>query len=174
LRVPSTFMLRERAAVVGCCLGLVSGTLHCGSGTGVQNACVTDQNGIQGGSAVIFLTVSDRAFTVGAADAGSTQPNITIENATTVTLTLNNVGTKPHDLVVSCQQTPNNEGCPMQSCFPPAANIAPVQPGQSTMTMFVAPFKEGAYQFISDLPGDTKPGPGAGEATGLVGEFLLM
>ena len=161
--------------LLGACLGLFASGVHCGAGTGggQDGGCATDQNGMQGGSDVVYLTVSDTAFAVGGLDSGSTEPNITIENAATVTLTLTNVGTKPHDFVVQCQETPNTNGCPMQSCFPPAANIPSLAPGKSTTTTFVAPFKEGGYQFISDLPGDAQTSSDGG-VTGLVGEFLLM
>jgi uncharacterized cupredoxin-like copper-binding protein len=147
----------------------------CSSATsaGPDGGCATDQNGTNGGTEVVYLTVSDTAFAVGGVDSGSTQSNITIENGSTVTLTLTNVGTRPHDFVVQCQPTPNSNGCPMQSCFPPEANIPALAPGKSATTKFVAPFKEGAYQFVSDLPGDTQTSPDAG-TTGLVGEFLLM
>jgi hypothetical protein len=132
-----------------------------------------DQIGAIGGSEVVDLTVSDTAFAVGGPDSGSTQPNITIENMSTVTLTLFNIGTKPHDLVMQCLATPNTMGCPMQSCFPPGANLPPVQPGMSATTTFVAPYKEGPYLFASDVDGDTDAGPD-GSVTGLVGEYVLM
>jgi hypothetical protein len=150
-------------------------TTHCSStaSAGPDAGCATDLNGMQGGTDVVYLTVSDTAFAVGGVDSGSTQSNITIENAATVTLTLINVGTKPHDFVVQCQPTPNTNGCPMESCFPPEANIPALAPGKSATTKFVAPFKEGAYPFISDLPGDAQTSPDGG-TTGLVGEFLLM
>jgi hypothetical protein len=163
-------------AVVGGCLGFAATSIHCSNGAAggsPDGGCATDQNGIQGGRDVFFLTVSDTAFAVGAADSGSAQPNVTLENSTTVTLTLTNVGSKPHDLVIVCQPTPNHSGCPTQSCFPAEANIAALQPGQSATTTFVAPFKEGPYAFTSDLPGDTETSPDGG-VTGLVGEFLLM
>lgn len=151
---------------------LVAVLAGCGHGSS-DNPCVTDQNGVLGQHDVFFLTVTDSAFAVGGADSGSMQRNITIENVTTVTLTLQNAGSRPHDFVVLCQPTPNSIGCPMQSCFPPEARIPAVQPGQSATTMFVAPFKEGAYVFVSDLPGDTQTNPD-GSMTGLVGEFLVM
>jgi hypothetical protein len=120
----------------------------------------------------VYLTVSDTAFAVGGVDSGSTQPNVTIENAATVTLTLTNVGTRPHDLVVECQPTPNTSGCPMQSCFPPEANIPALEPGRSATRTFVAPTHEGVYPFASDLPADLSSPDGGG--AGPVGEFVLM
>jgi hypothetical protein len=151
-------------AAVGC---------GCGTNGGNTTGCTTDQNGVQGGHDVVFLTVTDTGFSVGGPDSGSTQPNITVENAATVTLTLSNVGSKPHDLAVQCMATPNSRGCPEQSCFPPGANIPALGPGQNATTTFVVPTVEGAYPFVSDLPGDMATSPDGGE-TGLVGEFLLM
>jgi hypothetical protein len=122
---------------------------------------------------VIDLTVSDTAFTVGAVDAGPGEPNITVENAATVTLTMTNIGTKPHDLVVQCRSTPNTNGCPTQSCFPADVGIPPLPPDASTTTVFVAPFQEGTYRFISDIPGDTQTSADGG-VTGLAGQFVLL
>jgi hypothetical protein len=164
--------MRRTASASGVCLLLATG---CSNGSGdslpVAGGCTTDQNGVQGGRDVFFVTVTDSAFSVGGADSGSMQPNITIENGATVTLTLYNAGTVPHGLMVLCQDTPNGNGCPMQSCFPPDADIPAVQPGQSATTTFMAPLKEGAYPFVPALPGDTPANPDGGVPSG---EFLLM
>ena len=166
--------VRQRMLVVALCLGFVLAAVHCNNnGPGSGDPCKKDLNGVSGGSQVIDLTVDDLAFAVGGVDSGSMQPNITVENSSTVTLTMVNAGTKPHDLVVQCQLTPNNLSCPMQSCFPPDANIPPLQPGATATTVFVAPFKEGPYLFTSDVDGDTQAGPD-GSVTGLVGEFVLL
>jgi hypothetical protein len=166
--------LQRRATVGAACIGCILAAARCSdNSSGGSDACKTDLNGASGGSQVVDLAVDDTAFSVGAGDSGSMQPNVTIENASTVTLTLVNVGTKPHDMVVQCQPTPNTMGCPGQSCFPPDANIPPLQPGESTTTSFVAPFKEGPYRFTSDVDGDTKTSPDGG-VTGLVGEFVLL
>src|SRR5579864_8201428 len=125
------------------CLGLFLASARCTSSAIGGNACRADQNGGSGGMQVVDLTVSDTAFTVGAGDAGPGEPNITVENAATVTLTMTNMGTKPHDFVIQCQPTPNTNGCPTQSCFPPDADIPPLPPGASTTIVFVAPFHEG-------------------------------
>ncbi|HWL87182.1 MAG TPA: hypothetical protein VNO21_15360, partial [Polyangiaceae bacterium] len=87
--------------------------------------------------------------------------------------TLTNIGTKPHDFVIRCLSTPNANGCPTQSCFPSGANIPAVAPGQKATTTFTAPFAEGAYPFLSDLPGDSTTNAD-GVLTGLVGQFVLM
>jgi hypothetical protein len=165
---------RRKALMAATRLALVLAGVCCSNnGSGTGDPCKKDLNGISGGSHVIDLTVDDSAFSVGGPDSGSMQPNITVENGATVTLTLFNVGTKPHDLVVQCQLTPNGGGCPMQSCFPPNANIPPLQPGASATTTFVAPFKEGPYLFTSDVDGDTQASPDGG-VTGLVGEYVLL
>jgi hypothetical protein len=164
----------RRIVVAGACLAFIFAGAHCSSSDSVSgDPCKKDLNGLSGGSRMIDLTVDDTAFSVGAADSGSFQRNITVENSATVTLTMVNVGGKPHDLVVQCQATPNTLGCPMQSCFPPDANIPPLQPGANATTTFVAPFKEGPYLFTSDVDGDTQTGPD-GSVTGLVGEFVLL
>ena len=165
---------KRRTRIAATCFGSVLADAGCGNdGSGSADACRTDQNGASGGSQVVDLTVNDVAFSVGAADSGSTEPNITVENAATVTLTIVNAGSKPHDLVVHCRPTPNGLGCPVQSCFPPGANIPPLQPGASATTTFVAPFQEGAYLFTSDIDGDTQTAPD-GSVAGLVGELVLM
>jgi hypothetical protein len=164
----------RRMVVAGTRLGLVLAAVRCiTSGSGSGDPCKRDLNGVSGGSQVIDLTVDDMAFSVGAADSGSMQENVTLENGATVTLTMMNVGARPHDLVVQCQPTPNNSGCPMQSCFPTYADIPLLQPGASATRTFVAPFKEGPYLFTSDVDGDTQTSPDGG-VTGLVGEFVLL
>jgi hypothetical protein len=164
---------RRRAMGVATSIGCVFGAMHCSDGSGSGDPCKSDLNGASGGSHVVDLTVDDTAFSVGQSDSGSMQPNITIENASMVTLTMINVGSRSHDLVVQCLLTPNTIGCPMESCFPPGANIPPLQPGASATTSFMAPFKEGPYRFTSDVDGDTNTNPD-GSVTGLVGEFVLL
>jgi hypothetical protein len=154
---------------------VAAGAVHCNSTTpnNPDGGCqLDDQNGVSGGTQPIDLTVSDTAFSVGGPDSGSTQPNITVENSSTVILTMFNVGTTPHDFKVSCQ-LPSSDNCEMTWCFPAAASIPPVQPGASATVTFVAPFQEGTYLFVSDVGGDSQTGPDGG-VTGLVGEFVLM
>lgn len=161
---------RHIATALSC--GVLLAAVGCTSGVG-GNPCLADQNGVSGGAHVVQLTVSDTAFTVGAAEGGPGEPNITVENAAALTLTMTNVGTKPHDFVVRCLPTPNSSGCSMQSCFPPEAGIPPLQPGASATIVFTAPVHEGTYPFVSDLSGDTQPSPDGG-LTGLVGQFVLL
>ena len=164
--------LRPSALPAVACLGVALVGLHCNGSDGGGDPC-KEQIGVIGGSEVVDLTVSDTAFAVGGPDSGSMQPIITIENMSTVTLTLFNVGTRPHDLVMQCLENPNTMGCPTQYCFPPGANLPPVQPGASATTTFVAPFKEGPYMFTSDVDGDTDGGLD-GSVSGLVGQYVLM
>jgi hypothetical protein len=131
-----------------------------------------DQDGITGGTDTVLLSVSDTGFGVGGPDSGSTQSNITVQNLASVSLTLTNIGTRPHDFVVQCLPTPNGRGCPTQSCFPTGANIPPLDPGTSATVTFTTPVTEGSYTFVSDVPGDSTLADGG--ATGLVGYFNLM
>ncbi len=146
----------------------------CGSNATSGNSCSPgDQDGVVGGKNVVLMNVSDTAFAVGGVDSGSDQRNIAVQNLSIVMLTLTNVGTKPHDLVVQCIPTGLPAGCPTESCFPPSANISALSPAQSAATTFTTPAVEGAYQFISDVPGDTQT-DSSGVVGGLVGEFVLQ
>lgn len=108
-----------------------------------------DQDGINGGNFVFDVTVDDDAFA---------PRELPAENLANVKLTLTNKGTRPHDFVVECMPTPNDNGCPTTSCFPDAAAIPPLAPDASTTRMFVTPNPEGTYTFRSNLPGDTQTG----------------
>ncbi|HET9931833.1 MAG TPA: hypothetical protein VFQ35_14125 [Polyangiaceae bacterium] len=120
-----------------------------------ESSCTPDdQDGVIGGKNVVLLSVSDVDFAVGAVGSGSTQRNITVQNSSELTLTLTNVGTKPHSFVVDCISTELPAECAQTSCFPPEANIPAVMPGESTTTKFVIPVVEGAYPFKSDVAGD--------------------
>jgi len=134
------------------------------SGTSDEESCTPhDQDGVVGGRITVLLAVSDTTFAVGGVDSGSTQRNITLQNSSEVTLTLTNVGMSPHSFVLACIASELPAECPQTSCFPAEANIAPVEPGQSTTVMFSAPAVEGAYPFSSNVPGDDA----------LIGQFVL-
>lgn len=180
------------------CLGLALTGASCssteGSGSGSSGlnggssmSCTPgDADGINGGDYPVLLNVSDTAFTVGGADSGSTEPNIATQNLGDVTLTLTNIGTKPHDMVIECIPSGLPAGCARSSCFPDPADagstpgsitlIPTLQPGESKTVTFVTPAIEGGYIFISDEPGDdTHYNSADGGTTGnLVGEFVLM
>jgi hypothetical protein len=129
---------------------LLAATLvACSSSSGSDTCGPGDQDGVAGGSYAFDLTVTDDAFT----------PTILkAQNDATVTLTLTNSGTKPHDFVVDCLATPNGTGCPTTSCFPAAATIPAVAPGATATATFVTPLPEGIYVFRSDQPGDAQTG----------------
>ena len=155
------------------CATFVSMTA-CSSNKASGDQCMGgDQDGVSGGSTRVLMSVSDTAFAVGGLDSGSDQRNVAVQNLSSVTLTLTNVGTKHHSFVVQCISTVPIAGCPALSCFPLSANVSALPPGQNSTTTFVAPAVEGAYQFISDEPGDTQVGAN-GVVTGLVGEFVIM
>ncbi len=138
-----------------------------------------DQDGVTGatsGTDVVLVSVNDTEFTVGGVDSGSTEPNIAVQNVTTVMLTLTNTGTKPHGMQIACIPTGLPAGCPTASCFPGNANIPALAPGASATATYVTPAVEGAYQFTdpaSDVDGGV-PEAADGGVIGPVGEFVLM
>lgn len=104
---------------------------------------------MNGGNFVFDVTVDDDAFA----------PTVLApQNLANVTLNLTNKGTRPHDFVVECLPTPNDNGCPTTSCFPDAANVGALEPDASVTRKFVTPNPEGSYTFRSNLPGDTQTG----------------
>jgi hypothetical protein len=171
-------LLLSAAGTVGCGSSS-SGTR--GSDINSDSSCTPgDNDGVAGGLYTVLVNVSDTAYAVGGVDSGSTSPNIAVQNFAMVTVTLTNVGTRPHDLVVQCIASGLAAACMMQtSCFPGSGASIPgyisivpsVEPGMSTTVTFAAPAAEGAYPFVSDDPGDI----GAdGGVSGPVGEFVLM
>jgi hypothetical protein len=154
-------------------IGLVLVAAGCSSGGGgaggKSNCTPPDADGVMGGDVTVLVSVSDTAFTVGGVDSGSTEPNIAVQNDATVTLTLTNVGTMPHDMVVECIGSGLPAGCLQISCFPGdagAGNITLVptlMPGQSMTVTVVTPLVEGTYPFTSDVGNDSQ-----------MGEFVLM
>ena len=109
-------------------LGLL--TVRCASDTGETaedgGACSQpDQDGVIGGSYTFEVDVSDTAFSPVVLKA---------QNAGKVTLTVKNVGTKPHDFVVQCLTV---QGC--LACFPDAAKVGPLDAGASATVTFTAP-----------------------------------
>jgi hypothetical protein len=132
-----------------------------------------DENGFVGGVNTVKLSVSDTAFAVGGVGSNSSEPNIAVENSSTVTLTVTNTGTKPHSFKVACIPSGLPAGCEQMSCFPDAADIPAIAPGDSVTVTFFTPALEGVYRFFSDEEGDSSLG-GEGNETGLAGEFVLM
>jgi hypothetical protein len=165
---------RARSVVVagfGALLFLLCGAVDCSTTT--DGCAPGDEDGLSGGSYVEIVSVSDTAFTVGGVDSGSTEQNIAVENLSTVTLTLTNVGTRPHDLFIQCIPTGLPLGCPSTSCFPAEANFGPLLPGQQMTKTFMTPAVEGNYPFLSTEPGDSDGGAEGGVA-GPHGVFVLL
>lgn len=95
-----------------------------------------DQDGIIGGDTSFEVNVSDTEFAPRVLKA---------QNSANITLKVTNTGTKPHGLTVECLVV---NGC--SSCFPEAAKVAPLAPGEAITVRFVAPEVEGIYSVVSD------------------------
>ncbi len=136
----------------------------CGSGVADDDSCApADADGVVGGTTTVLLNVSDDGYAVGGVDSGSTQPNIAAQNSSTVKLTITNTGSRPHGFHIACIPTELPAPCPQESCFPEAANLAALDPGDSVTITFETPAVEGAYTFTSDAAGDEQ----------LIGQFVL-
>jgi hypothetical protein len=104
-----------------------------------------DADGVIGGHDNFEVKVSDEKFT----------PKVlTSQNRSNVTLKLENEGTTPHGFAIECLPTPNSDGCPQESCFPEAAKIEPVAPGESATAEFEVPLVEGIYVITTGVDGD--------------------
>jgi hypothetical protein len=122
-----------------------------------------DSDGINGGCYAFDLTVDDTTFSPIILKA---------QNLGQVTLHLTNMGTKPHDFVVGCIPV-SYPGCPSSTCFPSAADIAPVAPGATATATFTVPNPEGIYTFRSDVAGDSTLEADGG-MNGLWGQFVVQ
>ena len=123
-----------------------------GSDERPNDACTpNDADGVISEPATLLLTVTDKKFA---------PIVLTTQNTSEITLTLRNDGTTPHSFVVDCRPTPNDDGCPTQSCFPSESRIEPVAPGEQATVVFETPLVEGLYDFHSDVPEDTDLGRG--------------
>lgn len=118
-------------------------------GAGDDACALDDADGLVGGDYRFEVSVDDLAFSPVILKA---------QNDAEVTLRLTNTGTTPHDLVIDCIPTPNDDGCPIEACFPDAAHVPTLAPGESATVTFVTPLPEGIYDFRSTLPGDTQSG----------------
>ena len=116
---------------------------------GEDECSLDDADGIIGGSYTFEVTVDDAAFAPLVLKA---------QNDSAVTLRLTNTGSTPHDLTFDCLPTPNDNGCPLESCFPDEANVPVVLPGESASVTFDTPLPEGIYDFRSSQDGDTQTG----------------
>lgn len=122
----------------------------CGDpGAGKGPCALDDADGLVGGDYRFEVSVDDLAFS---------PVILKSQNDAEITLTLTNAGTTPHNLVIDCIPTPNDNGCPAEACFPSGANVPTLAPGESATVTFVTPLPEGIYDFRSTLPGDTQSG----------------
>jgi len=104
-----------------------------------------DADGILGDTDYFAVTVTDDGFT----------PKIlSSQNLTDVTLKLENQGTTAHGFAIACLPTPNDKGCPVESCFPARSTIAPIGPGETATTEFEVPLVEGIHRITSGVDGD--------------------
>jgi hypothetical protein len=129
-------------------LATAAATFACSGSDAKKNddLCTPDDaDGIIDEPTPLFVTVTDSEF----------KPAIlATQNSSEITLTLQNQGTTPHGFVVDCLPTPNQDGCPVQSCFPSEAQIEPLAPGEQKTVVFESPLVEGIYRFRSDVPED--------------------
>jgi len=122
--------------------------------------CFPDQDGINGGTYPIDLTVDDTGFS---------KTVIGTQNDATAILTLKNTGTRPHGFEVECTSVVPAyptvpAGCPSLACFPSNSTIAPLAPGQSRTITFFTPTPDMLnYPVKSSEPSDcTVPGLNGG------------
>jgi hypothetical protein len=148
---------RSPGLAFGALLGLAA--LDCSSTKNTE--CFPDADGSTGGPYTLSLTVSDDGFS---------KTVISTQNNASITFTLTNAGTSPHGFELECvnvtSEYPNlPAGCPATTCFPPESTIAPLDPGDSTTVMFLAPTTDNLiYPFRSSAPDDaTVPGLNGGQ-----------
>jgi hypothetical protein len=140
------------------------GDTSSGDDAGSSACSPGDSDGLIGGCFLFDVTVTEQGFTPVILKA---------QNLGEVTLVLHNDGTSPHDFVVDCIPTPNGQGCPATSCFPPGASIPELAPGASATTTFVTPNPEGIYNFRSDVGTDSQEESDGG-VSGLWGQFVVQ
>jgi hypothetical protein len=156
---------------------LMAGALfQCGSSSGADtcsninpdasftqspSVCYPDNDGINGGTYVVELVVTDTGFLASDVDGGATATKniIGTQNDAQVILTLTNMGTTPHGFAVGCASVcpsyPNlPAGCNPYACFT-GASIAPIMPNTSMTITFDTPTPDGLiYPFTSNNPAD--------------------
>lgn len=122
----------------------------CGDDPVGDGSCTPDDaNGIDGddtGPATFIVTVNDDEFAPAI---------LSVENNAEVTLTLTNEGTRAHGFQIDCLPTPNDDNCPLESCFPDEARILPIDPGETKTIVFETPLVEGLYTVRSRDQEDT-------------------
>jgi len=119
--------------------------LDCSASSG-GGACYADSDGISGGEYTFVLTVDDTGFS---------KSLLATQNDAQATVTLTNMGTKPHGFAVGCAMTTAPAGCSSKVCFPAGAAIAPLAPGETKTITFDTPTPDGIiYPFTSNEPDD--------------------
>jgi len=109
--------------------------------------CYPDNDGINGGSYTFVLTVDDTGFS---------KSLLTTQNDAQATVTLTNMGMRPHGFTVGCTTTTAPAGCSTHVCFPSNATIAPLMPGETKTITFDTPTPDGIiYPWSSGAPGDS-------------------
>ena len=164
------------AALMGCSKTSSSDGVDCSSldpdaaPTASTDTCYPDSDGISDQTYTIDITVNDTGFTAsGGSDAGA-KDLIATQNASQVTLTLTNDGTKRHGFTVGCVSACSAystlpAGCSPMACFPSGSTIAPIDPGTSATVTFITPVPDSLiYPFSSGAPGDDSvPGLNQGQ-----------
>jgi hypothetical protein len=138
---------------------------HCSSPGSGGSTCYPDNDGVNDVPSPIELVVDDTGFYAGSADAGALtdagmKTVITTQNASTITLSVTNLGTMPHGFEVDCTSAlaayPDLPvGCSPMVCFPGSSTIPPLAPGASMTATFVTPVPDNLlFPFKSSAPGD--------------------
>jgi hypothetical protein len=139
------------AASIKACHEALTGADGTDAEVNSPTTCFPDHDGICGGSYTIDVTVDDTGFS---------KTVIGTQNDAYVTLTLRNIGTKPHGFAVECTSvTPAYpsipKGCPSIACFPANSIIAPLEPCESKTIMFATPTPDSLlYPIKSTEPSD--------------------
>jgi hypothetical protein len=146
--VPFLRRFEHRASSFGV-VGVLLGALGCTPSSAGQSCEPYDLDGAVGGNYTFVLTVDDSKFS---------SLILKTQNSSSVSLSLENRGARPHDFRIDCLPTPNDDGCPLEACFDQDAVIAELLPGQSGSAEFMTPQVEGIYTFRSTLDGDDLTG----------------
>lgn len=168
----------SRCSNVAGALGTAGGAIACSTTVDAGNDGGGNEDAGNGGNGECAPPDSDGmnagcyAFDLVVDDTGFSPFILKTENLAQVTIALHNTGTKPHDFVVGCLPV-SYPGCPPEQCFPGAANIAPLAPGESATTTFFTPNPEGIYTFRSDVSGDSELDSDGG-ALGIWGQFVVQ
>jgi hypothetical protein len=147
--------------------------LHCSSASNSSGDdggdCYPDNDGVNDQPQTIALSVSDTEFS---------RTVITTQNASTITFTLANTGTKPHGFAVGCNSVLSSypdlpSGCASTACFPSTSTISALPAGQSMTVTFITPTPDNlVYPFKSNEPGDSDV-PGLNDANNDLGWNLM-